>query len=133
MTLVDTNVITDILVEDEEWFDWSAVQLQKCRSRSILAINPIIFAELAPNFESTEALQEALPVEDYMRLDLPYEAGFRAGRAFVEYRRRGGAKRSPLPDFYIGAHAEYAGLPLLTRDIKRYQTYFPKIKLIHPE
>lgn len=133
MTLVDANVITDILVEDEEWFDWSADQLQQCRSRSVLAINPIIFAELSPNFKTASALQEALPEEDYLRLDLPYEAAFRAGHAFVEYRRRGGVKQSPLPDFYIGAHAEYSGLTLLTRDVTRYQTYFPKIKLIHPE
>lgn len=132
MTLVDTNVITDILVEDEEWYEWSASQVQHCRSRSVLAVNPIIFAELAPNFRTAEALEETLPVEDYLRLELPYEAAFRAGQAFVEYRRRGGVKRAPLPDFYIGAHAECTGLPLLTRDLTRYKTYFPDIRLIHP-
>ncbi|MEJ0069483.1 MAG: type II toxin-antitoxin system VapC family toxin [Pseudomonadota bacterium] len=101
--------------------------------RDEIAINPVIYAEIASGFATMTALDDALGLGEFRRLALPYEAGFVAGRAFVEYRRRGGARRSPLPDFYIGAHAAVAGLQLLTRDARRYAGYFPGIELIAPE
>ena len=98
-----------------------------------LAINPVIYAELAAGFLNEGELEAALDFPDLRRLALPCAAAFRAGRAFVEYRRQGGNRRSPLPDFFIGAHAEVEGMTLLTRDAARYRTYFPKLKLIAPE
>ena len=132
MVLVDSNVLTDVFTEDENWFDWSSAQLASQRDKGMLAINPIIYAEISPNFKSSESLDQALPQTDFKRLELPYEAAFLAGQAFIAYRRRGGAKQSPLPDFYIGAHAQFEGLTLLTRDVGRYRSYFPKVKLIAP-
>lgn len=95
-------------------------------------INPIIYAEVAAGFERIEDLDEALPAHYYRRFPLPFEAAFFAGQCFVSYRRRGGDRRSPLPDFYIGAHAALAGLTLLTRDARRYRRYFPKLRVIAP-
>lgn len=97
-----------------------------------MAINPIIFAEVSVGFERTEELEAALPREGFRRLQLPWEAAFLAGKCFLAYRRRGGVRSSPLPDFYIGAHARVSGLTLLTRDASRYQTYFPEVELIAP-
>jgi predicted nucleic acid-binding protein len=131
MVLVDANVLLDVLTGDPVWAERSARQLGKVL-REGLAINPIIYAELAPGYTSRAALDSALEWSDLQRLPLPYEAGYRAGQAFMAYRKRGGARRSPLPDFYIGAHAETASMRLLTRDATRYQTYFPKLKLITP-
>jgi predicted nucleic acid-binding protein len=133
MVLVDSNVLTDIFTEDSDWFDWSAAQLARYRNRTALAINPIILAEVAPNFESSDALDEALPSIDFRRLDLPFSAAYLTGQVFARYRRSGGKKEWPLPDFYIGAHAQVQDLELLTRDPRRYQTYFPKVKLIAPQ
>ena len=101
-------------------------------NRDVIAINPIIYAEIASGFATMAALDLRLRAEEFRRLPLPYEAGFVAGRAFVEYRRRGGVRTSPLTDFYIGAHAAVAGLTLLTRDARRYAGYFPKVDLIAP-
>lgn len=98
-----------------------------------IAINPIIYAELASGFTTIADLDDRIGADTFRRLPLPYEAGFVAGRAFVEYRRRGGLRTSPLPDFYIGAHAAVAGLELLTRDPRRYTSYFPKVPLITPD
>ncbi len=100
--------------------------------RDEVAINPIIYAEIASGFATMAELDRHLGADAFRRLTLPYEAGFVAGRAFVEYRRRGGVRTSPLPDFYIGAHAAVAGLTLLTRDVRRYAGYFPKVRLISP-
>lgn len=133
MVLVDSNVLTDIFTEDRHWFEWSAAQIARCRQRGRLGVNPIIFAEVSPNFDSLEELEAALPEMDYQRLHLPYRAAFRASQAFLAYRQRGGTKARPLPDFYIGAHAEAEEMTLLTRDVDRYRTYFPKVKLITPE
>jgi predicted nucleic acid-binding protein len=130
--LVDSNVLIDVRTRDVRWFDWSASQLAAAADRSELAINPIIFAELSIDAEAIEALEEELPAHLYRRLALPYEAAFLAGRAFLNYRRRGGRRRSPLPDFYIGAHAAVSRLTLLTRDARRYRTYFPTVALICP-
>jgi hypothetical protein len=133
MILVDSNVIIDVIIEDPNWRGWSEAALAESADRDEVAINPIIYAELALGFESVQALNAALGPGDFKRLALPYEAGFVAGKAFVEYRRRGGARTSPLPDFYVGAHAAIGGFALLTRDAKRYRSYFPSLRLIAPE
>ena len=131
-TLVDSNVLLDVLTEDGEWFDWSAERLGAAASSGGIVINPIIYAELAAGFERLEELEDALPSTFYRRVPLPWEAAFLAGRCFVKYRRRGGTRRSPLPDFYIGAHAAVSGLTLLTRDARRYQYYFPRLRIVAP-
>jgi predicted nucleic acid-binding protein len=133
MVLVDSNVLTDIFTEDAAWFAWSAEQLVKARERTMLAVNPIIFAEISPNFDSLKEIEEALPESDYLRLELPYAASFLTGQAYVRYRRQGGRRALPLPDFYIGAHAQVEELELLTRDAQRYRTYFPEVRLIAPD
>ena len=130
--LVDTNIIIDILSRDPIWFQWSAETLRASADAGPLAINPIIYAELAVGFERIEDLDAALPEADWARLPLPWAAGFVAGRCFGEYRRRGGTRPRPLPDFYIGAHAAVEGLTLITRDVARFTTYFPALKLIAP-
>jgi predicted nucleic acid-binding protein len=131
-TLVDSNVILDVLTEDDEWCDWSSAALAEAASAGSLAINPIIYAEISARFERIEDLDEALPDRYYRRLPLPWEGAFLAGQCFIRYRRRGGARRSPMPDFYIGAHAALAGLTLLTRDATRYRTYFPTLRVVTP-
>lgn len=120
------------MTEDAEWGDWSADKLAECADESTLAINPIIYAEVSIRFERIEDLEETLPEAMVRRLPLPWEAAFLAGKCFVRYRRRRGARRSPLPDFYIGAHAAVGGLTLLTRDETRYRTYFPGLEMISP-
>ena len=131
-TLVDANVLIDILTEDDDWFDWSAAMLEQAAHQGSLIINPIIYAEVSLGFTRIEDLDEALPSRYYRRAELPWAAGFLAAKAFVRYRRAGGVRRAPLPDFYIGAHAAIAGLTLLTRDARRYRTYFPTVRLIAP-
>lgn len=131
-TLVDSNVLIDVLSEDARWFEWSAQALARAAEHGSLGINPIIYAEVAIGYASPGQIDAVLPVDRFARLALPFAAGFLAGRAFLTYRRRGGARQSPLPDFYIGAHALVEGHTLLTRDPARYRTYFPKLKLICP-
>lgn len=131
-TLVDSNVILDVVTDDEEWKDWSSARLSRAADAEHLVINPLIYAEVAAGFDSIEALDEALPADYFIREPLPWEAAFLAARAFLSYRRKGGAKRAPLPDFYIGAHAAIAGHKLLTRDPRRYRAYFPKLQIIAP-
>lgn len=130
--MVDSNVLLDVLTEDSNWFDWSARVLADCAEDHILVINPIIYAEVSIGFDRIEDLDAALPEGMLRRRSIPLEAAFLAGKCFAKYRRRGGRKRSPLPDFFIGAHAAVAGMPLVTRDAPRYRTYFPKLKLISP-
>ena len=131
--LVDSNVILDVLTEDLTWFDWSAQQLAMNTDQgNALVINPIIFAEVSVGFNQPDELESALPATFFRREPLPYYAAFLAGKAFLRYRQQGGNRRSPLPDFYIGAHAAVQNWPLLTRDVSRYQTYFPAISLITP-
>jgi len=130
--LVDSSVILDIVTEDEKWFAWSADTLADYARSNILVVNPIIYAEVSIGFEKIEELDAALPSTYFRRLPLPWEAAFLAGKRFLDYRLKGGQKRSPLPDFYIGAHAEVSGMKLLTRDAARYRTYFPALKIITP-
>lgn len=130
--LVDSNVILDVVTEDVEWCDWSAAQLERLAEHHIFIINPIVYSEVSIGFERIEDLDRAMPADFFRREPLPWEAGFLAGKCFLKYRKSGGARRSPLPDFYIGAHAAISGLTLLTRDAGRYQTYFPKLRLIAP-
>ncbi len=130
--LVDTNVLIDVATEDPAWFDWSASRLSLAATREGLAINPIVYAELSVHYDTLEALEQALSGRPFARLALPWDAAFVAGKAYRRSRSRGGAKRSPLPDFYIGAHAAVAGFALLTRDAKRYREYFPRLRLIAP-
>jgi predicted nucleic acid-binding protein len=130
--LVDSNVILDIATEDEQWLEWSADALARCGESSVLVINPLIYAEVSVGIERIEDLDDALPAEYYRREALPWDAAFLAGKVFLRYRQAGGARRSPLPDFYIGAHAAVLGYRLLTRDARRYQTYFSDLTLIHP-
>ena len=131
-TLIDSNVLLDFLTEDEEWFDWSSAMLEQAANAGPVAINQIIYAEISVRYARIEDLDDALSAEYLVRATLPWEAAFLAGKAFAQYKRRGGAKRSPLPDFYIGAHAAVAGMTLLTRDPKRYRSYFPKLRLVNP-
>jgi predicted nucleic acid-binding protein len=131
-TLVDSNVLLDVFTEDSEWLDWSAAMLGDVSNDGPVLINPLVYAEVAAHFDRIEELDEALPQSFCRRVPMPWEAAFLAGRCFVEYRRRGGVKRSPMPDFYIGAHAAVAGLTLLTRDPKRYRAYFPALRMIAP-
>jgi predicted nucleic acid-binding protein len=130
--LVDSNVILDVLTEDPQWFAWSAQMLTHHADQGTLIINPLIYAEISVGFNQAEELEAALPSDFFRRDPLPYEAAFLAGQRFLEYRRRGGDRRSPLPDFYIGAHAAVTGMSLLTRDINRYRTYFPTVQIITP-
>ena len=131
-TLVDSSVILDIVTDDPAWAEWSESALAQARDDGLLVINPIVYAEVSTGFDRIEDLDDALPADDFQREMLPYEAGFVAGKAFLAYRRRGGQKRAPRPDFLIGAHAAVRGHRLLTRDAARYRTYFPTVSLIAP-
>ena len=131
--LVDSNVLLDVATNDPTWGDWSGRALAECADQTTLIINPIIYAEVSIGFTSIEALNAALPAASYAREPLPWEAGFLAGKCFLDYRRRGGVRNTPLPDFYIGAHAAIEQLALLTRDVARYRTYFPKVEILGPE
>jgi predicted nucleic acid-binding protein len=130
--LVDSNVILDIATEDEEWLAWSADALARCGESSVLVINPLIYAEVSVGIDRIEDLDDALPAEYFRREALPWDAAFLAGKVFLRYRQAGGARRSPLPDFYVGAHAAVLGYRLLTRDARRYETYFSGLTLISP-
>ncbi len=131
-TLVDSCVILDVATGDAQWADWSANRIAEAMDTGRVVINQIIYAEISVGYETVEELDEVLPASDYEREPLPCRAGFAAGKAYLRYRRSGGDKRSPLPDFYIGAHAAIAGYRLLTRDASRYRTYFPRLELIVP-
>ena len=132
MLLVDTNVLIDVLENDPEWADWSIAQLRAQSKVHPLAINPIIYAELSLAFSKVEALDKAIEKLGLTISELPRPALFLAGKAFAQYRRQGGKANNVLADFFIGAHAAVLSCPLLTRDARRYQTYFPSIKLITP-
>jgi predicted nucleic acid-binding protein len=131
--LVDSNILLDVATNDPKWADWSGRALAECADLTTLIVNPIIFAEVSIGFAAVEALNAALPSAMYARESLPWEAGFLAGKCFLSYRRRGGARTTPLPDFYIGAHAAIERLALLTRDIARYRTYFPSVEILGPQ
>jgi predicted nucleic acid-binding protein len=130
--LVDSNVILDVITGDSRWKDWSSEKLAELADETLLVINPLIYAEVSVHFESVEELRGAY-FESYFRRDaLPYDAAFLAGKCFAAYRKRGGVRTSPMPDFYIGAHAVVARLRLLTRDASRFRAYFPHLELITP-
>ncbi|MFP5488788.1 MAG: type II toxin-antitoxin system VapC family toxin [Acidimicrobiia bacterium] len=131
-TLVDSNVLLDILTEDPAWLAWSSDALAHAAETGPVYINPIVYSEVSVRFTTVEALEAALPSEDYRREPLPWAAAFLAGKVFVEYRRNRGTRASTLPDFLIGAHAAIADLTLLTRDVGRYRAYFPTVHLIAP-
>lgn len=131
--LVDSNVLLDVLIPDPHWEQWSSRALADAGESHVLVINPVIYSEVSTGFDRIEDLDEALSSELFRRDPLSWDAAFLSGKAFGDYRRRGVAKCSPLPDFYIGAHAAVAGLELLTRDVARYRTAFPKLRLICAE
>lgn len=131
--LVDSNVLLDLLEEDKTWYSWSAEHIQQAANSSVLIINPVIYSEISVGFMRIEELEAVLLPDMFERRPIPWEAAFLAGKCFARYRKLGGARRSPLPDFFIGAHAAVEGLRLLTRDAARYRTYFPSLSLISPE
>jgi predicted nucleic acid-binding protein len=132
VTLVDSNVILDIVTEDPQWLDWSGAMLEEAAETGRLAINAMIYAEVGVRFDRIEDLEAAVPAEYFRREAIPLEAAFLAGKCFQKYRGLGGERRSPLPDFFIGAHAAVAGMTLLTRDARRYRTYFPRLTIVSP-
>ena len=132
VVLVDANVLLDVATEDPAWVDRSSAALARVASESALAINPIVYAEVSVGYASIEEVDAVFPADTFARLSLPWAAAFLAGKCFVRYRHAGGVRRSPLPDFYIGAHAAIEGMPLLTRDPQRYRTYLPRLELITP-
>ena len=131
-TLVDSNVLIDILSGDSAWADWSSQALAELGAEGPLVINAVIYAEVSHRYTRKETLDRELPEDVFIRENMPWAAAFLAGKAYAQYRRQGGHRRSPLPDFFIGAHASVAGLRLLTRDSARYRTYFPSLDLISP-
>lgn len=131
--MVDSNVLLDVLTEDEEWFAWSSKALAEHAESHTLVINPIVYAEVSIGFERIEDLEAALPEAAFQRRRIPPEAAFLAGKCFARYRRRGGGRPSVLPDFFVGAHAAVEGMSLITRDASRYRTYFPRLNVIAPD
>lgn len=130
--LVDSNVILDVVQEESRWTAWSTSAIERFADEVGLVVNPIIYAEVSIGYRRVEEVEAVLPVDLYRREALPFEAAFLAGKAFLTYRRSGGNRTSPLPDFYIGAHAAVRGYRLLTRDTRRFRTHFPTVELIAP-
>ncbi len=131
-SLIDSNVILDVVTEDPAWFAWSSEALTEAAESGPLFVNAVIYTEVSVRFSRIEDLEDVIPASDFGRLPIPVEAAFLAGKAFLRYRRRGGARASTLPDFFIGAHAAVLGLQLVTRDLSRYRDYFPTVTLITP-
>jgi predicted nucleic acid-binding protein len=131
-TLVDSNVILDVFTRDRKWLPWSSAALAEAAEIARLIVNPVIYAEVSTHFLRIEDLDAALPRDRFIREPVPFEAAFLAGKAFLQYRRAGGARPSPLPDFFIGAHAAIAGYRLLTRDPRRFRAHYPSLDLITP-
>jgi predicted nucleic acid-binding protein len=132
MLLVDTNVLVDVLQNDPQWADWSIAQMRAQSSLHALVINPIIYAEVSLSFSTIEALDDVVGTLALELREIPRPALFLAAKAFAQYRRRGGSKLQVLPDFFIGAHAAVEGWPLLTRDARRFKTYFPTLEVLAP-
>ena len=132
VTLVDSNVLLDIATDDPAWSDWSGGALGRAIDAGPVCVDPIVYAEVSVGFQRIEELDAFLPTVTFRREPLPYAAGFVAGKAFLAYRRRGGQRPTPMPDFYVGAHAAVNGYRLLTRDAHRYRTYFPTVELDAP-
>jgi predicted nucleic acid-binding protein len=131
--LVDSNVILDVFLNDLKWADWSESQLEEYSVQTPLYINSIIYSEISIGFKFIEDLEFAISKASFKVLEIPKEALFLAGKAYVKYKRRKGVKRTTLPDFFIGAQAAILDLKLLTRDVSRYQSYFPTVELITPD
>jgi predicted nucleic acid-binding protein len=132
-TLVDSCVLIDVLADDPLWADWSMQKLENLGNQAPLVINPLILAEISPRFARASDLEAALDALPLQKQALPWDAAFLAGQAFKVYRQAKGMQRSPMPDFYIGAHALLGNMRLLTRDAQRYRTYFPKLHVVCPE
>lgn len=132
MLLVDTNVLVDVLEDDPQWADWSIQQLRFQSKIHRLVINPIVYSELSLTFSTVEVLDQTIAGLGLAMIEIPKPALFLAGKAFVRYRRQGGTKSNVLGDFFIGAHAAVSGLQILTRDTKRYRSYFPSVVLVAP-
>ena len=130
--LVDSNVILDVFLNDLKWADWSETKLNEYSDLTTLYINSIIYSEISIGFNLIEDLESPISNAGYQLLEIPKEALFLAGKVYLEYKRRKGMKRTPLSDFFIGAQAAVLNLELLTRDVSRYETYFPTVKLIAP-
>lgn len=131
--LVDSNVILDVFLDDPNWAEWSESKLVKFSSITKLFINPVVYSEVSIGFQRIEELEFALNQTGFQMLEISKEALFLAGKAFLTYRKSKGTKRSPLPDFYIGAQAAILKMDLITRDPSRYRTYFPTVQLITPK
>ena len=132
MLLVDTNVLVDVLQDDPQWAEWSIAKLRAQATIHELAINPVVYAELSMSFSTFELLNRTVATMQLTLREVPRAALFLAGKAYLQYRRRGGAGAQVLPDFFIGAHAAIEGWPLLTRDAGRFRTYFPGLELVAP-
>jgi hypothetical protein len=132
ITLIDTNVVLDVAGNDPIWADWSRLQINHSAQRGTIAINSIVYAELSVFYDRTDDVDEVLAESGILLEEIPRPALFLAGKAFQAYRKRGGTRTGVLPDFFIGAHASSSGFPLLTRDTRRYRTYFPDVTLITP-
>ena len=131
--LVDSTIILDIFLDDPNWAEWSESKLEKFSSITKLYINPVVYSEVSIGFKRIEDLESALHRGGFQMLEIPKEALYLAGKAYLKYREKGGTGISPLPDFYIGAQAAILGMDLITRDASRYRTYFPTVKLISPK
>jgi predicted nucleic acid-binding protein len=132
-TLVDSNVLIDVLAGGSEWANRSAAAIRAAGADGPLVINEVIYAEVSVRYADTDELDRDLPLDYFQRERTPWPAAFLAGKAFLAYRQKGGRRLSPLPDFFIGAHAAVVGLRLLTRDSTRYRTYFPTVEVLTPE
>lgn len=133
MTLVDTNILLDLVTDDDDWADWSIAQLEAASLNGPLVINDVVYAELAVRYDSIEDIDAFLEEAGLAVMPMSRAALFLAGKVFTEYRRRGGTRTGVLPDFFIGAHGAVSQLPVLTRDVGRYHTYFPSLRLIAPD
>lgn len=133
MTLVDTNVLLDLVTDDRRWADWSIAQLEAASLRGPLLINDVVYSELSVRYERIEDLEDFVEAAGLELHPMPRAALFLAGKVFARYRRSGGTRTGVLPDFFIGAHAAISGLPLLTRDVGRYRSYFSGLTLIAPD
>jgi len=131
--LVDSNIILDVFLDDPNWAAWSESKLGKYSATTRLFINPVVYSEVSIGFKRIEEMESVMNRSGFQMLDIPKEALFLAGKAFLKYRKNRGTKRSPLPDFYIGAQAAIFDMDLITRDVPRYRTYFPTVRLICPE
>ena len=130
--LVDSNIVLDVFLNDPKWADWSESKLDEYDQLGILYINSIVYSEISIGFKRIEDLESAIAKAGLQMLEIPKEALFLAGKAYLKYKKRKGTKRTPLPDFFIGAQAAVQNLDLITRDVSRYQSYFPTVKLIAP-